>query len=66
MKRKKMDLWIMIVLIFCLAYAALTGILMHTLHVPLIIFHDQAGYGALMMAFVHIVRKRDQLKTYFQ
>ena len=66
MKRNKMDLWIMMVLFFCLAYAALTGILMHAMHVPLIIFHDQAGYGALIMSIVHIVRRRDQLKAYFR
>ncbi len=61
-----MDLWIMVVMFFCLAYTALTGMLMHALHVPLIIFHDLAGYGATIMCIVHLVRKRDRLKSYLQ
>lgn len=66
MKRKAIDLIIMSVLFFCLLYTALTGLFMHSLHVPMIIFHDQAGYIATLLSIVHLVQKRDRLKSYFQ
>ena len=66
MKKKTIDLIILGLLFACLLYTALTGLIMQSLQVPMIIFHDQAGYVATILCIVHLVRKRDRLKAYFR
>jgi hypothetical protein len=65
-KRKNIDLILMIVLFCCLLYSALTGLIMEILQVPMIIFHDQAGFIATILSIFHLVRKRDLLRAYFE
>jgi hypothetical protein len=56
MKSKDLDYLIITMMVLCGLYVALTGLVMDVLDLPMLIFHNYAGYISTVLAGVHLVR----------
>lgn len=55
MKRKDWDYVVIAATLLCGGYTALTGLVMDVLNMPLMIFHDYAGYACTILAGIHVM-----------
>ncbi len=56
MQSKDLDYLIIIIMVLCGLYVALTGLVMDVLDLPMLVFHNYAGYASAILAGVHLVR----------
>jgi hypothetical protein len=64
MKRKDLDYLIIIVMTLCGLYVTLTGLVMDVLNLPMLIFHNYAGYASAILAGVHLIRNWRRVKSF--
>ena len=64
MKRKDLDYLIIIIMVLCGLYVALTGLVMDVLNLPMLVFHNYAGYVSMVLAGVHLIRNWRRVKFF--
>ncbi|MBN1993572.1 MAG: hypothetical protein JW953_12805 [Anaerolineae bacterium] len=62
MQSKNLDYLIIIIMVLCGLYAALTGLVMDVLNLPMLIFHNYAGYISTILAGIHLARNWERVK----
>ncbi len=56
MKSKDLDYAIIIIMVLSGLYVILTGLLMDLLALPMLVFHNYAGYISAVLAGIHLIR----------
>jgi hypothetical protein len=64
MKRKDLDLAVIVVMFLSGFYTAFTGLVMDLLNVPLFAGHDYAGYAFTALAGIHLALNWKRFKAY--
>ncbi len=66
MKSKDLDYAIIIVMVLSGLYVILTGLLMDLLALPMLVFHNHAGYISAILAGIHLLRNWRKVKIVLQ
>jgi hypothetical protein len=64
MQSKNLDYLIITIMVLCGLYVALTGLVMDLLDLPMLIFHNYAGYASTVLAGVHLIRNWRRVKFF--
>ena len=64
MRSKDLDHLIIITMVLCGLYVALTGLVMDVLSLPMLVFHNYAGYISTVLAGVHLIRNWQRVKSF--
>ena len=64
MNSKGLDYLIIIMIVLCGLYVALTGLVMDVLNLPVLVFHNYAGYISTVLAGVHLMRNWGRVKSW--
>ena len=64
MKSKDLDYLIIIIMVLCGLYVALTGLVMDVLDLPMLVFHNYAGYVSTILAGIHLFRNWRRARSF--
>ena len=64
MKRKSLDYAVIVAMLVIGFYVAITGLVMDLLNLPMIAFHDYAGYACAVLAGVHLSLNWKRIKGF--
>ena len=62
--QSNLDYLIIIIMVLCGFYVALTGLVMDVLNLPMLVFHNYAGYISTILAGIHLIRNWRRVKSF--
>ena len=66
MKRRNLDYAIIAIMLASGFYVAITGLVMDLLNLPIIVFHNYAGYACSVLAGVHLGLNWKRIKGFLR
>ncbi|MFC1975465.1 hypothetical protein ACFLXQ_03590 [Chloroflexota bacterium] len=66
MKSKDLDYAIIILMILSSLYVTFTGLVMDLLDLPMLVFHNYAGYISVVLAGIHLIRNWRRVKIFLR